>query len=101
VNRVVNGGIDLNKLCLGLPFYGRKIQNHSEAISYSEIMTRYNPSPEADEADGYYFNGVETVKQKTGYALNSNLSGIMIWELGQDIQDERSLLQAIYQLAIQ
>lgn len=42
-----------------------------------------------------YYNGVETIKKKTGYA-KENLGGIMIWELTQDTGNaEKSLLQAI------
>lgn len=96
VERLVKSGVPVEKICLGVPFYGRGIDGPSKSMTYEEIVRKYNPSPTTDEVDGIYFNGSATIERKTRYALENNLSGVMIWELGQDAPDERSLLRAIY-----
>ena len=60
-------------------------------------MSTYQPGPEVDEIGGISFNGIDTVKQKTAYAINSGAAGVMIWELSHDTQDSTSLLKAIDQ----
>lgn len=99
VNALINRAIDKHKIRLGVPFYGRKITDFSQAITYQEIVSRYDPDPGVDEVDGYYFNGIETIKNKSRYALDQGLAGVMIWELGQDSHQKKSLLGAIYQTA--
>ncbi len=84
------------KLLLGVPFYGRDVDNFSRALTYAEIVSRYQPAPEEDLAGGVYFNGPATIQQKTRYAREQQLGGVMIWELGQDTRDETSLLRAIH-----
>ncbi len=95
VKRHLAFGVPREKLCLGVPFYGRKIKNRNDAKAYSEIVRSHRPATSADEAGGYYFNGIDTIRKKTRHALKSKLAGIMIWELGQDTVDGSSLLQAI------
>jgi len=49
----------------------------------------YAPSPD-DEVENIYFNGVQSVRDKTRYTYENKIGGIMIWELGQDtIVDKR------------
>ena len=50
-----------------------------------------------DEIAGYYFNSPQTVSKKTRLAIDKDLAGVMIWELGQDTQDDVSLLRAIHE----
>ncbi len=90
-------GAPPEKLVLGVPFYGREIDNPALALSYAQIVSRYHPAPEVDEVEGIYFNGIATIRQKTRYAQDQQLGGIMIWELGQDTRNETSLLRAIYE----
>ena len=87
------------KLLLGVPFYGRDVRNSSVALAYAEIVSRHHPAPDVDEAGGIYFNGITTIQRKTRYALEQQLGGVMIWELGQDTADETSLLRAIDHVA--
>mmetsp|Transcript_148455 Transcript_148455/g.458725 ORF Transcript_148455/g.458725 Transcript_148455/m.458725 type:complete len:298 (+) Transcript_148455:152-1045(+) len=79
------------KLTLGLPFYGRHSQS-GDWTTYEDLVQRHAPlSPLADSvaapAPGKAtigFNGVSTIEEKTRYALDHGLGGVMIWEVGQD-----------------
>ncbi len=95
VNNFISRGIPAGKLCLGIPFYGREITDFSNEMSYNTIMGIYNPGPDEDIVDGIFFNGITTVQKKTQFALNQNLQGVMIWELGQDVVGDASLLATI------
>ena len=87
-------GMEREKLMLGVPFYGRK--PNGDAFTYSYIMDTYSPEPDVDEVNNIiYFNGIDTIKQKTTYVVENGYGGIMIWEVGQDTTDETSLLKAI------
>ncbi|MBV9864971.1 MAG: glycoside hydrolase family 18 protein [Abitibacteriaceae bacterium] len=100
VQKMLKQGVPRAKLCLGVPFYGRSIKNSDQSLTYAEIMQQYHPLPNSDEVAGIYFNGIQTMRQKTRYALEQHLGGVMIWELGQDTHDQTSLLLAIHQTVI-
>jgi len=95
VERHLAFGVPKEKLLLGVPFYGRNLNNRNNARKYSDIVRTYHPAAEADEAGGIYFNGINTIQKKTRYAMENRLAGIMIWEIGQDSMDETSLLGAV------
>ncbi|HVX62075.1 MAG TPA: glycoside hydrolase family 18 protein [Pirellulales bacterium] len=98
VEQLMKRGARREKICLGLPFYGRDMANRGQTMTYAQILARYKPQPAADEAGGIYFNGPETIRQKTRYARDEGLAGVMIWELGQDAPGDDSLLRAIRQV---
>ncbi|HNT73544.1 MAG TPA: glycosyl hydrolase family 18 protein [Anaerolineae bacterium] len=100
VQTFLKRGAPPEKLLLGVPFYGRDVRNFSIEQTYAEIVNAHHPAPDVDEAGGIYFNGIATIQQKTRYAQEQGLGGVMIWELGQDTTDDTSLLQAIYQTAM-
>jgi len=78
---------------LGLPFYGRNSQG--TAFTYGELIQKYRPKPDTDEAGGFHFNGPATIQRKTAYAIRQGYGGVMIWELGQDTKGKASLLNSV------
>ena len=95
VRRLIRAGVPPEKIVLGVPFYGRRMDNREAAMAYNNILNQFTPSPGEDEAGGYYFNNIETMRRKTRFAQEEGLGGIMIWELSMDTNDETSLLAAI------
>jgi chitinase len=95
IQAFIERGAPPEKLLLGVPFYGRSIDNPANALTYAEIVARYQPAPDMDETGGVYFNGIATIQRKTRYAIEQQLGGVIIWELGQDTPGDHALLWAI------
>ena len=90
-------GVSGNKLTLGVPFYGDDFVSPSlaNAVTYAQ-MVNSNPSyADLDTVGNIYYNGRPSIESKVILA-NSEVSGIMIWEIGQDSFDEYSLLTTIH-----
>ncbi|QDZ20601.1 glycoside hydrolase [Chloropicon primus] len=85
-------GVDLSKVLMGLPFYGRDMYKGG-AKAYYEL----GDAGEGDEVDGYFFNNHQTLEAKVDLARSRKMAGVMIWELGQDRGREsgRSLLAGL------
>lgn len=86
-------GLPPEKTVLGVPFYARP----SEA-TYRDLVANDPKAANLDEIDyngvKVYYNGIPTMQEKTKLAMQ-RASGIMIWELTQDTNDDSSLLKAI------
>ena len=93
LERYQSEGISKEKLALGIPFYGRN--DKSDALKYEEIVSICNPQPSSNTCNGYFFNGIDLVIQKTQHVLDQGYFGIMVWNLGQDTYDQTSLLNTI------
>jgi GH18 family chitinase/PKD repeat protein len=89
-----NEGIPKEKLVLGVPFYGRN-DSWTSDIKYSQVVSSCSPAPSENYCNGYFFNGIDLITQKTQYVLDNGYGGVMIWNLGQDTYDSTSLLNAI------
>ena len=90
-------GIAGEKLTLGVPFYGYNFLNSTtvESFTYGSMVASNTSNSEIDQVGNKYYNGRPTIANKTKLAAQ-NLSGIMIWELGQDSFTEYSLLETIH-----
>lgn len=87
-------GLPAYKVVLGIPFYARPSWADYGAILAS-APEAYGGDHTAYHGMEVYYNGVDTIAEKTRYA-RENLGGVMIWELTQDTADSgKSLLQAI------
>jgi len=93
-------GFSKKKINLGVPFYGYCFgTSYGESMSYGNIVATF---PDADQQDMIvpenggiiYYNGSPTIKSKTKLAMK-NAGGVMIWQILQDAEGERSLLGAI------
>ncbi|CAE7391408.1 Cht2, partial [Symbiodinium pilosum] len=78
------------QLTMGVPFYGRHSRN-GEWTTYEDLVQKHWPlKPDldsvgaVDQGSSIGFNGVDTIRSKTAYALERELGGVMIWEVGQD-----------------
>ncbi len=101
-------GIDLNKVNLGLPFYARPIDMGGYWGEYREMAEKLgiygNSIVEHILADGReydqlcYYNSRQLIYDKTCYALDLGIGGVMIWNYGCDTKDsELSLYGALAQ----
>ena len=90
-------GINPSKLTLGVPFYGYDFQNSTtvKSFTYGSMVASDISNADRDNVGNKYYNGRPTMRTKVRLAAES-LSGIMIWELGQDSFTEYSLLETIH-----
>jgi hypothetical protein len=77
--------IPAEKIDSDLPFCGRNPRAR-DATTYRGIRQRFSPKPDQDVRQGVYFSGPETIRRKTEYAIRSRPAGVMIGELGQELQ---------------
>jgi GH18 family chitinase len=88
-------GVPRDKLTLGVPFYGVDFAGSGvTSFTYRSMVEQDPEYAYLDQVGEAYYNGIPTIQAKTELALGQ-LSGIMIWELGQDAFNEYSLLNAI------
>jgi chitinase len=94
-------GVSGEKLTLGVPFYGWDFTNPSNVVGFTyRSMVEQDPAySQLDQVGQAYYNGIPTIEAKTRLALDQ-VSGVMIWELGQDAFNEYSLLTAIHQIVV-
>ena len=85
-------GLDLQKITLGLPFYGRDDQS-GDWVTYEDIIgkpERFAPTDTGntvfDRQDNRHvgFNSARMINAKVKLAISQGLGGVMIWESGQD-----------------
>lgn len=96
-------GMPASKCVLGVPNYGRPsgITQSGTVLTYNGILGQ-GGSPLSDSAivtaGGFtnytiYYNGQPTIKKKAKLAKDI-ANGIMFWEVGQDANDNNSLMKA-------
>ena len=91
-------GLPQAKTVLGVPFYSRPGE-----VTYRKLEQSDPAAANTDQLNYMgrteYYNGIPTLQLKTQLA-RQRASGIMIWALPQDTNDDSSLLKAIYQAAL-
>lgn len=93
-------GVPNSKIIAGVPFYGGdKKQEGTPTQTYSILYAQSGGTlkPSDNSYNGYAFNGVDLLKEKTQYLVDNGYAGIMVWEISQDINydDPMSLMRAI------
>lgn len=102
-------GYDLSKCDLGLPFYGRTHGGEEAWPSYAQIANDID-SPFTNVVNKSYlyggiydeglttsFNGVQMIKDKTAFAYDYGLGGVMVWHYSCDVpyENDLSLFKAV------
>ena len=95
-------GVSPDRLTLGVPFYGYDFSDpgNVHSFTFNTIVGQDPAYADQDQVGLSFYNGRPTIGDKTELALES-VSGIMIWELGQDalgVNEEFSLLNVIHQI---
>ncbi|MCQ2462944.1 MAG: glycoside hydrolase family 18 protein [Clostridia bacterium] len=93
-----NDFIDTERVDLGVPFYGRPADRGGYWPSYRQYADVLNGIDSADTEQGKaYFNCVQTIYDKTAYALSRGLGGMMVWHFtcDADMNSPASLFAAM------
>ncbi len=96
-------GLPQQKLVVGIPSFGRPsgMTQTGTTLAYKTILEQ-GGNPLSDSAmvtsTGFpsykiYYNGIPTVKKKAAYA-KAFAGGMMFWEMGQDANNDLSLIKA-------
>lgn len=84
-------GLSPAKAILGVPFYGRSVDN---ALTYADLISQ-GANPNNDNFNGFGYNGKVTISNKAQLVINQNAGGMMIWQLAGDATGTNSLLSVI------
>jgi len=91
VSHYQSRGVSNDKLVIGVPFYG--YGSGGIAYSYGEVVEMNPENAYLSYANGIYYNGMNTIREKAEYS--KSFGGIMIWEVSQDSFGTYSLLNVI------
>jgi GH18 family chitinase len=97
-----SGKISREKIFFGIPFYGRgsgREESYSGIISSNPASLSQTDTQTNDQGAVVRYDGIPQVKEKTRFAQERNIGGVMIWELQHDVDaaSEYSLLNAIWE----
>ncbi len=94
------GGIDRDKINVGLPFYSRPTDMDAYWYGYNSCYEKIDEEgwyhcPETDK--DFWFNTPEVIEKKTEYSLNNGYGGVMVWHYNCDLPSthEDSLFRSI------
>lgn len=94
----IQRNIDVEKLVLGVPFYGRGYNsngslNWNSYESFASLIASDPANYDNNVYNGVAYNGASLIREKC--TLAKNYGGIMIWEITLDATGEYSLLEVI------
>ncbi len=102
VESVLAYGIPRTKLFAGIPFYGVATDNSKSTLSYysfveNNLITSSALNQVSYNGVSYTFNGQDLVSNKTSYCMNRAITGVMCWDLADDVYfgNELSLLGSV------
>lgn len=97
VKRFIKHDIPPEKILVGVPFYGRHRIHRQKTMAYREVPGLWDSISDKGEYEGYYFSSPPNLKRKLDLIHKKGLAGIMIWELGHDVEstNPQSLLNYI------
>ena len=109
VKDFIKRGYDLSKCDLGLPFYGRTHGGEEAWPSYAQIAGDLENNPFKNTVAKSYmtgdtsgnittsFNSVQMIKDKTAFANDYGLGGVMVWHYTCDVdyENDMSLFKAV------
>lgn len=100
IQSFVDKGYDKAKLDLGLPFYARPTTHDEYWYSYKDYYTQLDENGLYDDSETgltFSFNTYDLIKEKTEWALDNGVGGVMIWHYACDVsaEDPLSLFGAI------
>ena len=108
INKMLKGGFEAGQIDLGVPFYSRptnrlaywgdykqyagKTDRYTNLIYFNDFDAQGNPMTAPQ-----YINSVQMISDKTAFAVDCELGGIMIWHMTCDLpySNELSLFKAI------
>ena len=110
VKKAIDGGFDKSKIDLGVPFYSRptnKLGYWGDYKQFESSLDRFTNLIYFNDFDHsgspmtapQYINSVQMIADKTAFAVDAGLGGIMIWHMSCDLpyDNELSLFRAIYE----
>ena len=92
-------GASPQQLVLGIPAYGRPLDGSAQWVFYKDIDPESISGENPDLVGDISFNSAATAAQKTQYALEQNLGGVMVYQLLCDRNDQDALILACANMA--
>lgn len=108
INKMLEGGFKAEQLDFGVPFYSRPTDRHAYWGDYSQYENKLDRFTNLFYYNGFdhdgapmtapqYLNSAQMIADKTAFAIDAGLGGIMIWHMTCDLpyDNEFSLFKSI------